>query len=106
MEQDFQKKEDIPSLSKELGNDIKSQLDPLMQSPTRQGINLSQPIDSIPRPSKTISLKNKNPLTPSVGESITQRKTRPRLSLPLPVVPFLKISPVHQGWVESESNAD
>jgi hypothetical protein len=94
MEQNFQKKEDISSLSNEFGNSIKSlQLDPLMKSSplTGQGINLSQPLDSVPRPSKIISLTNKNPPRRSVDEkSNTQRKTRPRLSPAITSGPILE----------------
>jgi hypothetical protein len=94
MEQNFQKKEDIASRSKGLVDGIKSsQLDPLLKSPqeTGQGVDLSQPLDSFSQSHKIISLKNENPPTRSVDEkSITQRKTRPRLSPAITSGPILE----------------
>ena len=94
MEQNFQKKEDIPILTKELVNAIKS---PQLYSPMKtppvngQGVNLSQPLNSVPQPSKIISLTNTPPKTPLVGEkSISQRKTRPRLSPAITSGPILQ----------------
>ena len=94
LEQNFQKKEGIARLSKELVNAIESpQLYPPMKSPpvTGQGVNLSQPVDPVPQPSKIISLTNKNPPAPLASKkSISQRKTRPRLSPSVTSGPILQ----------------
>ena len=94
MEQNFQKKEDIASSCKGLVDGIKSsQLDPLMKSPseTGQGVNLSQPLDSVSQPYKIISVKEKISSEPIIDQqNITQRKTRPRLSPDITSGPILE----------------
>ena len=67
LEQNFQKKEGITRLSKELVYNIKSPpFDPTMEPlpVTGEGVNLSRPLDPVPQPSKIISLTNKNPPMP------------------------------------------
>ena len=94
MEWNFQKKDDIASLSKEIVNGIKSsQLDPLKKSPpaTGQGVNLFQPLDPVPQPSKIISLTEKISSGPVIAQqNISQRKTRPRLSPAVTSGPILE----------------